>query len=112
MSLENQTIEFIENSFQKSVVVVRQKKFNSYKVDLYFPFYNLVVECDDNGDKDRSAFYEEKREKYILSLGNTIIRFNPNDAMFELSIVISEINKVLFSKEKILNSVIVVNFCG
>lgn len=111
MSLENQTIGFIENSFKKSIEVVRQKTFNLYRVDLYFPLYNLIIECDENGHKNRCEIYEENREKYILSLGNTFIRFNPNDEMFDLSIVISEIHKVMFSKEKISNSVIVVNFC-
>jgi very-short-patch-repair endonuclease len=79
-------------------------------VDLYFPSSNLIVECDENNHQDRDIIYEEKREKYILSLGFIIIRFNPNDKLFELSIVFQEINKILFLKEKKSSVVIIVNF--
>jgi very-short-patch-repair endonuclease len=114
MSLENQTIGFIENSYKNAIDVVRQKSFKNvlqlYKVDLYFPSSNLVVECDENNHQDRDAIYEKEREKYILSLGNIIIRFNPNDKLFELSLVFQEINKILFSKEKKNSVIIIVNF--
>jgi very-short-patch-repair endonuclease len=114
MSLENQTIGFIENSYKNAIDVVRQKGFKNelqvYRVDLYFPSSNLIVECDENNHQDRDIIYEEKREKYILSLGNIIIRFNPNDKLFELSIVFQEINKILFLKEKKSSVVIIVNF--
>ena len=115
MSLENQTIGFIANSFKSSVEIKRQKmfknEFNEYRVDLYFPTHNLVVECDENNHEDRNLLYEKEREKYILSLGNTFIRFNPNDKLFDLSFVFREINKILFSREKIRGSVITVNYC-
>lgn len=114
MSLENQTIGFIENSFKSAIDVVRQKTFKNslqlYRVDLYFPLFNLIVECDENDHQDRDMNYEEIRENYILSLGNTIIRFNPNDKSFDLSLVFQEINKILHSKERKPSSVVIVNF--
>jgi very-short-patch-repair endonuclease len=103
MCLENQTIGFIENSFQDVVDTKRQYIFDKYKVDLYFPEYKLVIECDENNHDDRNPNEEKIREEYILSLGNSMIRFNPNDSKFELSIVLREINKILFSKESIEN---------
>ena len=110
MSLENQTIGFIENSFKDILKIKRQHAFDKYKVDLYFRKYKLVVECDENNHSDRDSYYEKERECYILSLNNTIIRFNPNDKLFDLSLVLREINKILFSKEKKDSSVILVNF--
>ena len=110
MSLENQTIGFIENSFKNIIKTKRQYTINNYRVDLYFPKYKLVIECDENNHEDRDIVYEEIREKYILSLNNTIIRFNPNDKLFDLSLVFRAINKILFSKEKNNNSLITVTF--
>jgi len=104
MCIENQTIGFIENSFQGVIDTKRQYIFDKYKVDLYFPEYKLVIECDENNHDDRNQNEEKIREEYILSLGNSMIRFNPNDSKFELSIVLREINKILFSKESIENS--------
>jgi len=114
MSLENQTIGFIENSFKYVVDVIRQKTFkneyNEYRVDLYFPEYNLIVECDENNHTDRDPTYEKIRENYLLSIGNNLIRFNPNDTLFDLSFVFREINKILFSKDKEKKSLINVEF--
>ena len=110
MSLENQTIGFIENSFKNIIQVKRQYKIGNYQVDLYFIKYKIVLECDENNHNDRNIIYEKYRESYILSLDNTIIRFNPNDKFFDLSLVLYEINKILFSKEKIKPCIISVNF--
>ena len=106
MSLENQTIGFIENSFKNVIEVIRQFRFKNYYVDLYFPKYNLVVECDERNHIDRNIINEKNRENYILSLNNSIIRFNPNDKLFDLSIVLKNINIFLFSKEVIESTVI------
>lgn len=100
MSLENQTIGFIENSFKNIIEVKRQFLIKTYRVDLYFPKYYLVIECDEYNHRDRNKFYENEREQYIISLGNTIIRYNPNDEKFDLSFVFQSINKILFINEK------------
>jgi very-short-patch-repair endonuclease len=99
MSLENQTIGFIENSYKNVINVVRQYKFGEYFVDLYFPYYKLVIECDELNHEDRNEIYEREREEYISGLGNTFIRFNPNNILFDLSIVINNINKILFKNK-------------
>ncbi len=67
MSLENQTIGFIENSFKDIFKIKRQKTFGSYRVDLYFYDYNLIIECDENNHSDRNNEYEKKREDFLLS---------------------------------------------
>ena len=98
MCIENQTIGFIENSFKDIFNLKRQFMIGKYRTDLYFIDYKLVVECDEFNHKDRNSEEEKIREEYILSLGNKIIRYNPNGEEFDLSNVLKEINKILFSK--------------
>jgi very-short-patch-repair endonuclease len=95
MCIENQTIGFIYNSYLGSAKCHRQYSFGKYKVDLFFPQHKLVVECDENNHNDRDQQNEKEREEYILSLGNTMIRFNPNEPNFDLSNVLSKINRVI-----------------
>ena len=42
-----------------------QYSVGSYRVDLYFPDYNLVIECDEHGHKDRNPEKEKKRSDFI-----------------------------------------------
>lgn len=110
MSLETQTIGFIANSFMETCNIQKQHKIGKYKVDLYFLDYKLVVECDENNHNDRNPIQEKIREDYILSLNNTIIRFNPNDENFDLSFVLQKINQFLFKKNNdLINTVIRIN---
>lgn len=98
MPIENQTIGFIENSYKDILNVKRQFYIGKYRTDLYFIDYKFVVECDEFNHIDRDKNQEKIREEYILSLGNKIIRYNPNQKDFDLSNVLREINKLLFSK--------------
>jgi len=98
MCIENQTIGFIQNCFKGSVKSVRQHIIGNYRIDLYFPKYKLVIECDENNHNDRDEYYEKQREEYILSLGNKIIRYNPNDNSFDLSNVLQKIIKIIHKK--------------
>ena len=97
MCIENQTIGFVENAYKKTFNLKRQQIFGKYRVDLYFIDYNLIIECDENNHEDRDPIKEKVREEYLISLGNKIIRYNPNEKRFDLSNVLSEINAVLFS---------------
>ena len=97
MCVENQTIGFIENSFKDVLNCKRQHKFDKYRVDLYFIDYKLIVECDEHGHNDRDQIKEKSREDYLISLGNKIIRYNPNDELFDLSNVLREIYKVIMT---------------
>ena len=98
MSLENQTIGFIENAFKGVFQMQRQKVFGKYKVDLFIQERNVVVECDEFGHTDRDPNYEQVREAFLVSQGNKVVRFNPNDPDFDLSNVLNEINRILFDK--------------
>jgi len=98
MSLENQTIGFIENAFKGVFQMQRQKVFGKYKVDLFIQERNVVVECDELGHEGRDKEYEQTREAFLVSQGNKVVRFNPNDPDFDLSNVLNEINRILFDK--------------
>ena len=98
MCIENQTIGFIKNSFNNVIKVIRQFKIGIYPVDLYFTDYNLVVECDENNHIDRNIDEEKFRQDFILSQGKILLRYNPNKDNFDLSLVLREINIILFSK--------------
>jgi very-short-patch-repair endonuclease len=100
MCIENQTIGFIENSFKDIFNMKRQFIIGKYRVDLYFIDYKLAVECDEFNHDDRDTIKEKLREEYILSLGNKIIRYNPNEKHFDLSNVLREINTNIFKKLK------------
>jgi len=80
----------------------RQYVIDIYRVDLYFIDYNLVIECDENNHDDRNPIQEKVREDYIISLGNKIIRYNPNVSSFDLSNVLREINSIIFSVKPLL----------
>jgi very-short-patch-repair endonuclease len=98
MCIENQTIGFIENAYKNILQVKRQYKIGKYKADLYFIDYKLVIECDEYNHKDRDPIKEKLRDEYMILLGNKIIRYNPNEKSFDLSNVLNQINKILFSK--------------
>ena len=96
MCIENQTIGFIENVYSNMLNVKRQFIIGKYHVDLYFIDYKLVIECDENNHIDRDCIQEKVREDYIISLGNKMIRYNPNTPTFDLSNVLREITAILF----------------
>ena len=100
MCIENSTIGFITNSFKEIAEMKRQQAIGKYKVDLYFPEYKLIVECDENGHSDRDIDDERIREEFLIALGNKMIRFNPSDNNFDLSNVLREINTFIFGSRK------------
>jgi very-short-patch-repair endonuclease len=98
MCIENSTIGFIKNSFEGVVNMIRQQKFDKYKVDLYIPEYKLIIECDEKNHNDRNIDYEKTREDFLIGLGNSMIRFNPSDNNFDLSFVLREIHLFMANK--------------
>lgn len=75
----------------------RQFQIGPYRVDLCFIDDLIVVECDEYGHHDRSAAEEMAREEFINNQGYAIIRYNPNEAGFDISDVLNQINKRMMS---------------
>ena len=63
------------------------------KFDLYIPAHNIVVECDENGHVNYNLARERRRTRIIKEqLSNPIfVRYNPDEADFDLFGVIGEI---------------------
>ena len=97
MCIEGQTIGFIENAYRGLHSMSREFRIGSYFVDLCFTNDLIVVECDEYGHRDRSLAEEEAREEFIKNQGYAMIRYNPNEPMFDLSDVLNRINRRFMS---------------
>ena len=86
-----------ENSYKDCLEMIRQYNIDKYCVDMYFPKNKIILECDEFNHNDRDKTYEKEREQYLISLGNTIIRYNPNEKDFDISKVMQKINKILIN---------------
>lgn len=106
MSIENQTIGFLENSFKNIYQMKRQQKIGTYFLDLYFIDYKLAIECDEYGHADYNKSNEKERENYILNQGISIIRYNPNNVNFDLSCVINSILNFIMNKINVPNIIV------
>ena len=94
LTKEQQTLSALTNSF-KTEKFEDQFKVGRYYLDLYFPEYKIVVECDENGHADRKPYKERERMDFVNEkLGLTDdnwIRFNPDAKDFDVSKVIGKI---------------------
>ena len=80
----------------KDVLSIDEYAVGKYNVDLYFPSFNLVIECDQNNHNDYNKQTEKERENYIKDkLGCTFIRFNPDEPGFMIGDVIYKISKFI-----------------
>ena len=65
---------------------------DGYRIDLYFPDYNIAIECDEYGHEDRCKKNELKRQKHIeKKLKCKFIRFNPDSETFNIGDVVNSI---------------------
>ena len=92
MCIEGQTIGFIENTYRGLRSMSRQFQIGPYRVDLCFTDDSIVVECDEYGHSDRLVANEVAREDFIKNQGYAMIRYNPNEAGFDLSDVLNRLN--------------------
>jgi very-short-patch-repair endonuclease/prophage antirepressor-like protein/transposase-like protein len=94
LTKEQQTLSAITNTF-KTEKFEDQYKIGSYYLDLYFPEYKIVVECDENGHADRKPYKERDRMDYVnekLEMeDDNWIRYNPDEYDFDISKVIGKI---------------------
>ena len=92
MCIEGPTIGFIENAYRGLRAMSRQFRIGPYFADLCFTDNLIAVECDEYGHRDRSVAEELAREEFIKNKGYAMIRYNPNEAGFDLSDVLNRIN--------------------
>jgi very-short-patch-repair endonuclease len=91
--VETTTIKIIQDVFAGEKMIT-QRLSGNYRIDLYFPDYNLAIECDEHNHNDRNQEYENKREAFIKEeLGCEFIRYNPNANNFNINNVLNQIFK-------------------
>ena len=109
LTKEQQTLSSIANTF-KAEKIEDQFKVGNYYLDMYFPEYKLVIECDENGHADRKPCDERERMDFVnKELGTkdrNWIRFNPDEFDFDMSRVTGRIyNRINSIKEEKFNKV-------
>lgn len=104
LTKEQRTLSDISNVF-KTEKIEDQFKIGPYFLDLYFPEYKIIIECDENGHSDRDPEKEQTRMDFInIKLGiddGYWIRYNPDERNFDLSQVIGRILMMMQLKGKI-----------
>jgi very-short-patch-repair endonuclease/prophage antirepressor-like protein/transposase len=95
LTKEQQTLSAISDAF-KTYKIEDQYKVGKYYLDMYFPVFKIVIECDELGHADRKPWKERERMDFVNSeLGiddSNWIRFNPDEYGFD---VIAVINKII-----------------
>jgi very-short-patch-repair endonuclease len=94
LSPEQKNLSFITNAF-KIEETIPQYPVGRYRLDLYFPKYKIIIECDENGHADRHPEKEKEREDFVnQELGTTSanwVRFNPDDPFYDVAKVMGQI---------------------
>ena len=104
LTKEQQTLSAIANAF-KTEKIEDQFKIGNYYLDMLFPEYRIVVECDENGHVDRKPYKERERMDYVnkeFDIDDSYwIRYNPDEYDFDISRVIGRIyNKINEIKDR------------
>lgn len=89
---ESEWIDRIRRATKRYVSATQFPVGKSYRVDLCYPKYRLLVECDEYGHKSYNASEERTRTEALESYaGQRIIRFDPYDKKCCIFDVISQI---------------------
>lgn len=73
-----------------------QHRNKTYYIDFFLPEYEIAVEIDEFGHRDRDPQYEKARENCIKRVFKyTLIRSNPDDPEFTIAGLIGEIHKAI-----------------
>lgn len=73
----------------------RQRSIGKYIVDFYRPKKKLIIEIDGSQHREKQRMYGIKRDKYLNSLGFTVLRFWNNDVNNNLEGVLLKMKKYL-----------------
>lgn len=94
LTKEQNTLSNIAKIF-KIEKIDTQVPVGTYYLDMYFPDYKMVIECDELGHFDRDPKDERERVEYIntaLGIDDTHwVRFNPDSESFDMSRLVGDI---------------------
>ena len=93
---EQKTIGEISLAFSH-IRTIPQYIVGNYRIDLYFPDYNLAIECDEFDHQRYHQGVDEKRQSVIeMQLGCVFIRYNPDCPNFHIGDVINQIIQYIY----------------
>jgi very-short-patch-repair endonuclease len=79
---------------------IRQKPIGNYIVDFFCNKLKLAIELDGYSHNFSSVFEQDIiKEKYLNGLGITVLRFNDDDVLFDMSNTLREIEGYVFGFE-------------
>jgi len=85
--IESETTNYIIKSFETEEILT-QYKVDKYILDIYFPEYLLIVECDENHHNNN---YIKKNDLKLLIKSCFFIRYSPFEKNFNIFKLINEI---------------------
>lgn len=93
------------NTMFPSLKFREQFRVEDYKVDLYSPIWNIIVECDEMDHKaSRYTNDQTRTEKINIALSNPIwVRFNPDAKDFSVKNLIAQITDAMTSRYSFQN---------
>jgi very-short-patch-repair endonuclease len=91
---ELSTLKVIMDAFEGEKMM-RQYWIAEYRVDLYFPEYKIIVECDENDHRGYDKTKEESRSRVLSRSGSRLVRYNPDDKEFDIIRVINQIYRLI-----------------
>ena len=100
LTKEQSELAKIMSSFEGENMQTQYKTL-SYRIDLYFHDYKLVIEIDENGHSCRNIDYEIKRQKAVeQELGCKFIRTDPGKEDFDIFKALYEIFRYIKQSAK------------
>jgi very-short-patch-repair endonuclease len=93
ISVETEILNNIIKTFKNERYKLQYNINNKYFIDLYFPDYNLALECDEKQHNiEKNKLLDKEREDYIKNELNCVfIRFKPYDNNFDIFKLINKI---------------------
>jgi len=96
------TLKCIMDAFYGKGMVIQYKN-NSYLLDLYFPKYKIIVECDDSNHKEVKNIEKDLlRETSIKTIicDCVFVRYDPYSYNFNIFKVINQIYAIINASNK------------
>ena len=106
---ETKTLAALAEIFQGEDITF-QFPVGPYRVDMYLPAYNIVVECDEHGHCQYNKKHEETRAQYIEdAIGCRFVRFDPDGNYYHTTAIIVSVS--IFSKQPIRSVLFLLSLC-
>jgi len=93
--------EELKGRKMKGYQFLRQKPIGEYIVDFFCNQLKLVIEIDGDSHDDQNYKYDLKRQKWLESIGLTILRFDDIDVKKDMKNVLMSIEGWINEYERV-----------